>query len=600
MDFLSRFRIKTRLFVFIAGIFLISLTTILLVVFNRVRSMQERSALNSARIEAEKYASLTAQELEKAFHVARSASSALESLAAKENPSREEAIGMLSKITAANPEFVGMSTCWEPNAFDGRDSEFVGKPLHDATGRFIPYIYFSGGSLKMEALVGYETPGDGDWYLKPRAKNNETIIDPYIYNVGGKDVLMTTISTPIRKNGKFAGIVTVDISLEQVQKIAGRIKPYETGYGGIISFGGVIAAHIKNDFVGKKWSEVDKGYEAEYGKKIRNGEIFSITRKSVDGGGDTLHYYVPIKLGETGEPWSVAVVVPVEKIMEDVRKLSGFMITIGAVSMVVILLVIILIANSILKGIKRMNHMMSDISEGEGDLTARIEIDANDEVADLADNFNTFVNKIEELVISIQGSAERVMVSSDEVSGGNTQLSSATQEMASSLEETAASVEEITSSIRETADASSSTSREMVQTANHAEAGSKMMDKMSVAMKDLRESGEKIKEIVDVVNNIAFQTNLLSLNAAVEAARAGEEGKGFAVVAGEVRNLAARSADAAKEIRELVERNDEFIRNTGELSGKTIGVLMDVIKEFNMQLDRLGIFSSVQRNRPQE
>ncbi len=225
--------------------------------------------------------------------------------------------------------------------------------------------------------------------------------------------------------------------------------------------------------------------------------------------------------------------------------------------------------------LNHIGHAFDSVKKG--DFTKKVYTSAEGELEPIVEGFNRTIESIEHILKTIKVSSEQVLTSAQEVSSGNNQLSTATQQMASSLEETAASVEEITASIQEAASLSGEAATKMRKTTVDAEGGAKMLREMGDAMKSVKESGDKIQEIVNVVNDIAFQTNLLALNAAVEAARAGEEGKGFAVVASEVRSLAARSADAATEIKELVEKNEENIRNANDLSLKTTNVLLQLI-----------------------
>ena len=213
----------------------------------------------------------------------------------------------------------------------------------------------------------------------------------------------------------------------------------------------------------------------------------------------------------------------------------------------------------------------------EGDFSQRVEIANDHDLAPLVDSFNRTAGNIEHILKTIRTSSEQVLTSAQEVSSGNNQLSIATQQMASSLQQTAASVEEITASIQEAAGLSAEAATKMRRTTSDAETGARMLAEMAAAMGTVKASGDKIQEIVNVVNDIAFQTNLLALNAAVEAARAGEEGKGFAVVASEVRSLAARSADAVTEIKELVEKNEDNIKNATALSAQTTKVLLQLV-----------------------
>lgn len=212
-----------------------------------------------------------------------------------------------------------------------------------------------------------------------------------------------------------------------------------------------------------------------------------------------------------------------------------------------------------------------------GDLNVLLSKKYQDEIGEMVDNFNEFITVLKNIILSIRNTAESILNSSSEISSGNNQLSSATQQMASSLQETAASVEEISSSIHETSESSVVLADNISKTALRADKGKAHLKQMENAITQVKESSAKISEIVDMVNSIAFHTNLLALNAAVEAARAGEQGKGFAVVASEIRSLAQRSADAAGEIKQLVDSNEEMTSNAGTITKATSQILMDVV-----------------------
>ncbi len=228
--------------------------------------------------------------------------------------------------------------------------------------------------------------------------------------------------------------------------------------------------------------------------------------------------------------------------------------------------------------INRLRILNEAFDKGsKGDLEVVITKNSNDEIGELTDNFNAFVKTLKDIILSIRDTAETVQNSSNEISAGNNQLSSSTQEMASSLEETAASIEQISTSIHETADVASRLNTKITDTAVRAGEGKDQLHQMEDAIGKVKISGQRINEMIDMVNSIAFQTNLLALNAAVEAARAGEQGKGFAVVAAEVRSLAQRSAEAAKEIMEVINENDKNISNASNISKSTLQLLMDIV-----------------------
>src|SRR3990172_12477785 len=196
---------------------------------------------------------------------------------------------------------------------------------------------------------------------------------------------------------------------------------------------------------------------------------------------------------------------------------------------------------------------LRDIADGDGDLTRRLDATGKDEVADIAGAFNTFVEKLHSIMRQAQAAAEQVAAASRELSGASDQLSSGAQEQASSLEETAASLEEITGTVKQNADNTRQASQLAVGSRDVAEKGGHVVAEAVQSMSEINKSSKKIADIITTIDEIAFQTNLLALNAAVEAARAGEQGRGFAVVASEVRNLAQRSATAAKEIKTLIQ-----------------------------------------------
>ena len=184
------------------------------------------------------------------------------------------------------------------------------------------------------------------------------------------------------------------------------------------------------------------------------------------------------------------------------------------------------------------------------------------------------LTRMQTVVASVQGSAVQVEAASREIASGNHDLSGRTEQAASSLQETAASMEEINSTIRQSADAARQASQMAQANAEVAARGGEVVGQVVATMQDIHHSSQKINDIIGVIDGIAFQTNILALNAAVEAARAGEQGRGFAVVAAEVRNLAQRSAEAAREIKGLigtsVDKVEAGTRLVGE-AGSTIG-----------------------------
>ena len=223
---------------------------------------------------------------------------------------------------------------------------------------------------------------------------------------------------------------------------------------------------------------------------------------------------------------------------------------------------------------------MSALSEG--DLKRKMEGDHSGSFEEVQENVNTTIESLREIVSNIRSSTDMITTGSEEISTGNNSLSSRTEQQAASLEETASAMEELTSTVRQNAD-NAQQANELADTARKtAQDGGEVVSNAVKAMEEINNASNKIAEIIGVIDDIAFQTNLLALNASVEAARAGEQGRGFAVVATEVRNLAQRSATAAKEIKDLIQDSVNKVSAGAELvneSGDALGnIVNSVIK----------------------
>ncbi len=223
-----------------------------------------------------------------------------------------------------------------------------------------------------------------------------------------------------------------------------------------------------------------------------------------------------------------------------------------------------------------------------GDLTSRIEVTSKDETGQLLQALKDMNDSLVKIVGQVRSGTDTIATASSQIAAGNLDLSSRTEEQASSLEETASSMEELTSTVKQNADNARQANQLAVSASEVAVKGGAVVSRVVDTMGEINASSKKIADIIGVIDGIAFQTNILALNAAVEAARAGEQGRGFAVVAAEVRNLAQRSAGAAKEIKTLISDSLETVEGGAKLVDQAGATMSEIVESVKRVTDIMG------------
>lgn len=360
----KKMTIRTRMLVFVILTSVVGLLILGWMLTGRAAESQEQFAVEVAREMAYRYGNAVKAELEVALDAARTIAQAFEGMASNNELNRQTAETILRNILQQNPDFLGTWTCWEEGQLVETtfETDEDGNPVETVVdnSRFIPYFHRAGGSISRENLVDYQTE---DYYQLPKRLGKEVIIDPYKYTIEGKEVLMTTLSVPIRVNGTFAGAAGIDIKLESLQKTTNKIKPYDTGYAFLVSHKGLFASHPMKDKLGE--SILDYTPEADQQKVksgISEGKPFYL-RKEAEKTGLVSHIAIsPIQIGYTGTPWAFGIVVSLDHFMEPVYAMQSYAFWIGLVILLVTVLVLWALSRNIAKSISGVQDQISMIT----------------------------------------------------------------------------------------------------------------------------------------------------------------------------------------------------------------------------------------------
>jgi methyl-accepting chemotaxis protein len=413
---------------------------------------------------------------------------------------------------------------------------------------------------------GYD-PTSRPWYQRAANASGPVMTPPYLDATLNE--LVVSFATPVRDGGTLKGVAAMDVSLKTIKADIARIKPSPRSFAMLLMADGTIVAHPNAALAMKPlrdWAP-DVQVSALSESAQRN------TALNVQVSGDP---YAMAVAAVPGTDWLLAVVMSESEAVGAIVKTWSVALVIGLVILVVSSLLLAVFIARRLKQLGDIGQAMREIGEGQGDLSRRLPVRGQDEVADIAQGFNGFVGKLDDIFTEVRSTSDSVRVAAHEIAAGNLDLSQRTEHTAQSLQGVTGQMDGITQGVQESATSAGEADQSARSAAQVAARGGTVVEQVVTTMQDINTSSRKISDIISVINGIAFQTNILALNAAVEAARAGEAGRGFAVVASEVRSLAQRSANAAKEISGLITASVQRVE-TGTQQVAAAGKTMDEI-----------------------
>ena len=525
----------------------------------------------------EKHAKDISMVLSEALTVAKTMAGAIQSIVEQNVSVRGAYVDLLTKTAIKNNKYAGLGFLFEENLPFGDDDFYQNRQFYDKTGRNVAYIALEKGQPVRDTFLDYNDP----WYQKPKKSKKPVIVEPTTDKINNRKVMVVTVAAPIFAGGQYMGIALTDLALEKLSARVEHIKILNNGSLSLLSDENAYIADADHSRFGKSVFDVIPEL-AKDKERLKNGDRFSFDTLSPVDNSVIKNYIVPIAVKDTDEIWKVLVSIPEKEVMGIIDNVSHDQLCASLLLIFFLYIIIIVTVKSVTTPVTEMTKVMLAIADGKneeipyqhrsdelGDMASAMqifkdnsrkaneineirkqqehmaEIELKKALIAIANSFESeiggIVDQVALAVDNMQKSSMAMANMIDQAREQSTAGAKAAEKASDNIATMASASEELASSILEI-------SRQVTVSSDIANQAVTTSEQTTATMDNLLQSANKIGEVIDLIRDIAEQTNMLALNATIEAARAGNSGKGFAVVASEVKSLSNQTEKATKDV----------------------------------------------------